>query len=413
MSCDNTGVSKSYKRNQIASAVALISFVVAVPLVIFLIKDGQPNNPVDINMESTPCTQGNSISEWLGSEVAFIEHGARLYRKPELGFESSLSWREGGVLSEYKVFTSAEHSLINAKDASESYRKCRDFLDAHHKDQEFSRGAISRYLKIVERRILGSGNLSEVSLNMMARMSDYFIRRYPSHSPNYDFDVWFEIEVKKLKPTSSIKLEQFSRGTELSTLLGSLSAVLAFSNSSLVTDTVFDFVDAISNDPEKYNIFSANYLNANAVIRAFDYSVTYLESVARDSGNELNEDDVKYIVSSIMMEAVKPGRSYSEYLLIKQWVTAWQERYPFDSLFVKDKVSEFASRHMTGRDYVGRGDYENLRNSYRRLYEAEDLLNEITSKEIQDNKIRLRVYDERSIKKLPDDVQGEVLDIIE
>lgn len=412
MNCDNTGVSKPYKRNQIASAVALISFLVAVPLVIILIKDGQPNNPVDINMESTPCTQGDSISEWLGSEAAFIEHGARSYRKPERALESSLNWREGGVLSEYKVFTSAEHSLINAKDASESYRKCRDFLDAHHKDQDFSRGAISRYLKIVERSILGSGNLSEVSLNMMARMSDYFIRRYPSHSQNYDFDVWFEIEVKKLKPTGSIKLEQFSRGTELSTLVGSLSAVLAFSNSSLVTDTVFDFVDAISNDPERYNVFSENYLNSNAVVRGFDHSITYLEFVVRSSGNELNEDDVNYIVSSIMMEAVKPGRSYSEYLLLKQWVAAWQERYPFDNLLVKDKVSRFASKYMTGLEYMSRGDYDDFRKSYKRLYEDQTNLKEIMSKENEENRIRLRVYEERKIKKLTDGAQSEIPNIL-
>jgi len=357
-------VLRTNNKKIIAAGVVWASLMIGFPTFIMINDDVAHGG---LKMESTPCTLGENISEWLGSEAAFIDYGMKSFRKHEYKIDSSLSWYEGGILSQRGVFTSTQHRLINTEQASKAYRQCSEFLSVHHGDRKFSKSEVSDYLSSIISRASEAGNTGRVTGSMLTSMSDFLLRGY-SENINSDFELWFKyglINQKKSLEEKSILLEDFTRGTELSTMIGALSAVLAFSNSSSITDVEFDVVERLSNDYKKFKTYSN--LNPTSVVRGFEHSVKYIEYIVGNSGRELNEADARYLVASILGQLARSENMYSNSVLVDEWISAWQKKYPSDNLSVRGTVVELSPTIFSPYPFSSYGADEEFKKSHEAL----------------------------------------------
>lgn len=305
----------------------------------------------DLVMTATPCTQGESVSEWLGSQTAFLEHGYQLSTKPATNlYDSWIFWDERGIIGSKEVFTKSQLHLIQPDKVRATYKQCRDFLEAHHADQSFSNAEVSNYLTALDASIERNSRLDE-SRVMLVSFASYFNTRYGdtldiNNDVDFKFRRYLTRRFKELDRNylAEGQVDQFIRGNQVSTLLGAMSAILVYLDSKTASDKDFDFIEALAKDPERFGLTILGYagddVKPQQALRGLENSARYLDGLTENGKKPLTTADATILINKIMAGYLEAKNPEGALALNKYWVNAWvSNRYSGESK-AKDIVNK-------------------------------------------------------------------------
>lgn len=329
-------LAKIPNKTKVMFGLTLLGIVTAVGVTVGSLVDP------DLVMTATPCTQGESVSEWLGSQTAFLEHGYQLPTKRSNLYDSLIFWDERGIIGNDKVFTKSQLHLIQTGKVIASYRQCRDFLEAHHADQSFSKAEVSNYLTALNATIERNSRLDE-SREMLVSFASYFKTRYGdfldiNNDVDFEFRRYVTSRFKELDRNyvKEGQVDQFIRGHEISTLLGAMSAILVYSDNKSASDKDFDFIEALTKNPEKYGLTipgdATDEVKPQTVLRGFEVAARYLDGLKENGKIPLSSADATILISKIMAGYLDAKDPQSSLALNKLWVNSWvSSRYSGES----------------------------------------------------------------------------------
>jgi hypothetical protein len=340
-------LSKIPTNTKLVIGLALLGVLTAVGVTVKRLVDP------DLVMTATPCTQGESVSEWLGSQTAFLEHGYQLHTKPSNLYDSWIFWDERGIISGHDIFPKSQLHLIQADTVINSYKQCRDFLEAHHADQSFSKTEVSNYLTALDATIERNSRLDE-SRKMLVSFAGYFKTRYGDHldvndDVDFEFRRYLTRRFKELDKNyvSEGEVDQFIRGYEVSTLLGAMSAILVYADNTTASDKDFDFIEELVKNPEKFGLSipggAANEVKPQAVLRGFENSSRYLDKLKENGKIRLSAADATILISKIMAGYLDGKDPKDALELNKSWVNAWVSNRYSDESKVKNIVDKLTN----------------------------------------------------------------------
>jgi hypothetical protein len=313
----------------------------------------------DISMVATPCTQGETISEWLGAQTAFLQNGYQLYPKLSEIFISTVTWiPHGGIVGDSIAFSKMQKHLIDPAQAVKSYNQCHAYLEQNHAGQTFSNNEIDSYLKELNTSIERNSRLTE-GRSILVSYSTYFSSYYEKfmdeemlHQYRYRHHLQDRMESLKLSDRQ-LKLSSLTRGHDPSTLLGAMSAVIVFSTHVTANDWTYSFVEDLATHPEKFGLdFAGDFgveVDPHMVLRGFETAVKFLDEVKENGEHpKLSRGDTTILITKIMTDYLETEDPKAALALNKAWVDVWgsrQEPGEFEVKQIVDQLMPDLSRH--------------------------------------------------------------------
>lgn len=302
----------------------------------------------DISMVATPCTQGETVSEWLGAQTAFLHNGYQLYPGLSEIFSSKVTWiPHGGIVGDSIALSKMQKHLIDPEQAVKSYNQCHAYLEQNHAGQKFSNSEIDSYLKELNTSIERHSRLTEAR-SILVDYSTYFSSYYEKfmdeemlHEYRYRHHLQDRMESLKLS-NRQLKLSALTRGNDPSTLLGAMSAVIVFSTYVTANDWTYSFVEDLATHPEKYGIdFAGDFgveVDPHMVLRGFETAVKFLDEVKENGETSLSRGDTTILITKIMTDYLEAKDPKAALALNQAWVNAWGFRQEPDGFEVKQIV---------------------------------------------------------------------------